>query len=91
MIPDGLRGGGVHSITPLTWKESVGLQTADMAAYETFRVLKTKLATDETSLRYALRHLHAQGLPMIARYIDSKSVRALREMMEKNRAGEAAV
>lgn len=75
-----------HSITSLTWRQSVGLQAADLAAYETFRVLKTKLATDEISLRYALRHLQAQGIPMIARYIDLKSVRALREMTEKNRA-----
>ena len=37
-----------HSITSLTWKQSVGLQAADLAAYESYRVLKNKLATDET-------------------------------------------
>lgn len=75
-----------HSITPLTWRDSIGLQAADLAAYETFRVLNAKLATNQTSMRYALRHLVAQEMPMIARYIDLKSIQRLKEVIKKNRA-----
>jgi hypothetical protein len=74
-----------HSITPLTWKQSVGLQAADLAAYETFRVLKSKLATNQTTMRYALRHLVAQEMPMIPRYIDRRALKALVRVIKENR------
>lgn len=74
-----------HSITSLTWKDCTGLQAADLAAYETFRVLKSKLATNQVSMRYALRHLVAQEMPMNARYLDQKWVGKMKQFVNEYR------
>ncbi len=71
-----------HSITTLTWKQSVGLQAADLIAYETFKTLNKRLVHNSEDLRWAMRKLSSENLPMVGKYMDLKVIKALREVME---------
>ena len=73
-----------HSISPLTWKQSVGLQAADLIAYEGFKVMRKRLIHNSSELRWALREFIAKEVPAAAKYMDKSSILELRTLIESS-------
>lgn len=55
-------------ITPLTWREDVGLQAADLIAYEAMRSLDNELWNEDVPMRYALRQILDNKVPVYGVY-----------------------
>ena len=51
-----------QSVTALTWKTSIGLQAADLIAYEAFKSIYNKLVKDSDQLRWAMQQFVNQKL-----------------------------
>src|SRR5258708_23836244 len=51
-------------IKPLSWREDVGLQAADLIAYEGMRALDKELWAKDVKLRYALNQLLDRKVPV---------------------------
>jgi hypothetical protein len=70
-----------HSFTSLSWKQSVGLQSCDLIAFEMFKRVHQKLTKNTDELRWAMRQItgHMAG---DMRLMDIRAVRALRQTME---------
>ncbi|MGB8028517.1 MAG: hypothetical protein WCF30_02530 [Terracidiphilus sp.] len=78
-----------HSITPLTWRQSIGLQPADMLAYEAFKALSARIVHDEERFRWALRQFISEdGMPMMLKYMSLDTIRQLREKIDQDRANQ---
>jgi hypothetical protein len=76
-----------HSITPLTWKESVGLQAADLLVYEAFKALSARIVRDQEQFRWAMRQFIAEDyLPMMLKYMSRETIQQLREKVDQDRA-----
>jgi hypothetical protein len=73
-------------LLPRTWQQSVGLQAADLAAYETYRRAKAKEISNDEGMRGALQEMLRKKIPISSKYMSLKAVEALREIMVKNRA-----
>jgi ethanolamine utilization microcompartment shell protein EutS len=72
------------SIAPMTGAESVGLQAADLIAYEMFRRVKDKELKNSDDMRAAMKEMKKRGVPVAARYMDINGVKALRRIMEES-------
>ncbi|HTF70054.1 MAG TPA: hypothetical protein VK638_45990 [Edaphobacter sp.] len=71
-------------ITSLTGLQSVGLQAADLIAFEAHRALYSKLVHDSNTLRKAMQSLFAKGVAIVGRYMDKEAVIGLREVMAES-------
>jgi hypothetical protein len=72
-----------HSLTSLTSKESIGLQAADLIAYETFKRVYNRLVKNSNELRWALRQF-AEVMPSDIRLLGRPAINALRERMKES-------
>ena len=66
----------------MTSSESVGLQAADLIAFEAHSALFKKLVRDSSTLRKAVEALVKKGVPIVGRYMDKEAVIALKQAME---------
>lgn len=73
-------------IIPMSWEHSIGLQPADMIAYETFRFVKDTVMPDSEKLRAALIAIMERGFKVNSKYMNAKALTALSEMLQ-NRLG----
>jgi hypothetical protein len=69
-------------VVPLTGKQSVGLQAADLIAYEIFKGVKLNGRLHKDDMRKAFNALHRKQVPLGARFVDERTAIALREIME---------
>ena len=73
-----------RGIVPKTGKQTVGLQAADLFAYETFKGVKNKTNNPEATMRRGAQAMLNKQIPMRARWIDLASARALYELMKES-------
>ncbi len=66
-----------------TGKESVGLQAADMIAYEVFKGVKDKVIDSEAEMRRAMRAISTKA-PVKAQWINRSSAEALYRIMKES-------
>ena len=78
------------SITPLTGSQSVGLQAADLIAYEMFRRVKDRELKNSEDMRKAMKEMEKRRVPIIAKYMNFDAVKALRKIMEESGLHNAA-
>jgi hypothetical protein len=76
-------------ITPGRWEQVVGLQAADLIAYETFKHLDNRLFRSGSQVRYALRSM-LSSLPLFAKYFDRESLLALKHEIAESKAASLA-
>lgn len=69
-------------IKAMNWKESIGLQPADMIAYETFKFVNDTVMPNTEKLRNALSAVFDRHLKFNAKYINQKALIALRQRVE---------
>lgn len=70
-------------ITSLTWRDDVGLQAADLIAYEGMRLLDSELWSEDVPMRYALRHLLSSKVAIYGVYHSRKGLEALARFYEE--------
>jgi len=72
-------------ITPLAWKDDVGLQSADLIAYEAMRAIDAELWSkkQDAPMRYALRMLVGKNVPVYGVYNSRKGLEALAQLFEE--------
>ncbi|HTA22238.1 MAG TPA: DUF3800 domain-containing protein [Terriglobales bacterium] len=71
-------------ITPGRWEHIIGLQAADLIAYETFKHLDNRLFVKGAQVRYALRTM-LSSLPLFAKYFDREVLTALKKLIDENK------
>jgi hypothetical protein len=71
-------------LLPLTSPQAVGLQAADMIAYEVFRGVKAKTSSPDASMRGAIQEMLNRQIPMSARWINLDAAKALYRVMKKS-------
>jgi hypothetical protein len=71
-------------ITPGSWEKVVGLQAADLIAYETFKHLDNRLFVEDYKVRYALRTL-IPHMPLYAKYFEKLSLTALKNALDESK------
>jgi hypothetical protein len=81
--PDWPRQGLFEGIVSKTGKESVGLQAADMIAYEVFKGVKDKTNDPEVEMRKAMKAIAAKA-PVSARWINEPAAQALYRVMNES-------
>jgi hypothetical protein len=69
-------------ISALTWQQSVGLQAADMIAYEVFREVKAGGIHTDHERRPAIRAFEKQRIPVSAQFMNLETIQALHDVME---------
>ncbi len=69
-------------IIPMPWEQSIGLQPADMIAYETFRFVTDTVMPETEKMRDALRAIFERKLKVNAKYIHAGVLRTLKELIE---------
>ncbi|MFZ0481581.1 MAG: hypothetical protein WAL71_20740 [Terriglobales bacterium] len=72
------------SITPLTWREDVGLQSADLIAYELMRRLDDTLWTGR-DMRKALETMLGMKASIYSHWIDKRGLEAIKELEDKRK------
>ncbi len=70
-------------ITPLTWREDVGLQAADLIAYETMRWLDNELWVGDDRMRYALRKLVSNDVHIYGVYHSKDALKDVARLFEE--------
>jgi hypothetical protein len=70
-----------QSVTALTWKDSVGLQAADLIAYEGFKAIHAKLVRNTDQLRWALQQFVNEKLVGEVTLLGKNTLKLLRETM----------
>jgi hypothetical protein len=78
-----------NGITSLTAAQSVGLQAADMIAFEGHKALRGRLVYNSETLRKAMQTMQAKGIPIVGKYIDVAAARALKQIMDESGRYEA--
>jgi hypothetical protein len=68
----------------LTGVQSIGLQAADLIAFEAHKALYSKLVHDSNTLRKAMQSLLAKEAAIVGRYMDKEAVIRLREVMSES-------
>ena len=63
---------------------AVGLQAADMIAYEVFKGIKAKTISKDAEMRAVMREFRSREVPMRARWIDLKAAEALYQIMKES-------
>jgi hypothetical protein len=71
-------------LLPMTSPQSVGLQAADMVAYEVFRGVKAKTKSPDAAMRGAIQEMLEKQIPMSARWINLKAAKALYKVMKES-------
>jgi hypothetical protein len=71
-----------QSVTGLTWKDSVGLEAADLIAFEAFKSIHAKVVKDTDQLRWALQQFVNEKLIGEVFLLGKNTLKALRESME---------
>lgn len=67
-----------------TGKEVVGLQAADMIAYETFKGVKAKTNSPDAAMRGAIQEMLNKQIPVSARWINLNAAKALYRVMKES-------
>lgn len=72
-------------ITPLSWKEDVGLQAADLIAYESMRAIDNELWSKKQNfpMRYALRTLISNDVPVYGIYNSRDGLEGMARLLEE--------
>jgi hypothetical protein len=79
----GIKGSGQFvTFTPMDWQDCHLLQTADMIAYDSYKVIDKKLHHDPDAVRKSLEALVGQDTPIIFSYIKPGGLRELYEEWE---------
>ncbi len=73
-----------EGITPLTNAKSIGLQAADMIAFEGHKGLRKKILNNDSTLRKALQAMVDKRVPIMAKYVGLDAAWALRKIMEES-------
>lgn len=73
-----------EDLKPKTSNECVGLQAADLFAYETFKGVKQKTNNPEAAMRRGARAMVNKQIPMRATWINLASAQALYKLMEES-------
>jgi Protein of unknown function (DUF3800) len=73
-----------EGLMPKTGKDSVGLQAADMIAYEVFRGVKDKTKNPDVAMRGAIQEMLSKQIPMSARWINLDAAKALYSTMKES-------
>jgi hypothetical protein len=71
------------SCTPMKWTSRIALQSADLIAYDTFKLLDGTIHSTPR-MRKSLQSLIGNGKPVIARYINKPVLLKLRKMGEES-------
>jgi hypothetical protein len=71
-------------LLPMTAPQSVGLQAADMIAYEVFRGVKAKTSSSDAALRGVIQEMLNKEIPISARWIDLGAAKALYKVMKES-------
>lgn len=61
---------------------AIGLQAADMIAYEVFKGIKAKTRSEDAEMRAVMKEFIKKEVPMSARWIDLKAAQALYRVMK---------
>lgn len=61
---------------------AIGLQAADMIAYEVFKGIKAKTISKDAEMRAVMKEFLNQDVPLTARWIDLKAAQALYKVMK---------
>ncbi len=69
------------SITPLNWKQDVGLQAADLIAYELMRRLDDKLWTGK-EMRIPLRKMLAMNEDIVGYYLGKQALLEFQQTLD---------
>jgi len=72
-------------ITPLTGKQSVGLQAADLIVYEAHKAIKDRVVGDTDELSETVQAFLEKKVPVIGKYLDHETVVALSEELDRAR------
>jgi hypothetical protein len=67
-----------------TGRESVGLQAADMIAYETFKGVKARTNSPEAAMRGAVTEMMNREIPLQSRWINLPAAQALYQVMKES-------
>jgi hypothetical protein len=78
------RGHVFEGIVSKTGKDpvAIGLQAADMIAYEVFKGIKAKTVSKDAEMRAVMKEFINRDVPMRARWIDRKAAEALYAVMK---------
>jgi hypothetical protein len=84
--PEWKRGHVFEGIVSQSGKDpsAVGLQAADMIAYETFKGIKAKTVSKDAEMRAVMKEFIKQEVPMRSRWIDLKAAQALYRVMKES-------
>ena len=69
-------------LLPRSGKQSVGLQAADMIAYEVFKGVKARTNSPDSALRGVIQELRNKRIPMSARWINLEAAKELYRVMK---------
>jgi hypothetical protein len=75
------------TIAPLSWRDSIALQPADLIAFESFKLLDSKLYT-QRQMRKSLQNLLGKRVPIVSKYWHREGLERLRDFMDANRDNE---
>ncbi len=73
-----------QSVSVLSWKDSVGLQAADLIAFEAFKSIHAKVVKDTDQLRWALQQFVNEKLIGEVALLGKNTLKALRETMDRH-------
>lgn len=73
-----------EGITPLTKTQSIGLQAADMIAFESHKALRKKILHNDSTLRKAVKAMVKKRIPIMAKHIGDNAAMGLRKIMEES-------
>jgi hypothetical protein len=76
------RRAAFEGLSAKTGKMAIGLQAADMIAYEVFKGVKARTNLPESGMRGAMQEMINQDIPITARWINLKAARALYRVMK---------
>lgn len=73
-----------EGLLPKTGKTGVGLQAADMIAYEIFKGVKAMTNSPDVAMRGAMQEMHDREIPMTTRWINLQAAKALYRIMKES-------
>jgi hypothetical protein len=82
--PDWGTRGLFKGLLSKTGKDDVGLQAADMMAYESFKAIKAKIKSPAAAMRGAVQEMVKRDIPIQSQWIDRKAALALYDVMKQS-------
>ena len=82
--PDWPRHQLFEGLVAKTGKNSIGLQAADMIAYESFKGVKAKTISSDKEMRGAIKEFIKNEVPIQARWINLSAAEALYRVMKNS-------